>query len=345
MARTDKIRSFLADGEGVIISGFPNIFYYSGFTSADAFLVITKDRQIIATDFRYTVQAKEQAPDFEIYDTANGEGKLFDGIKEKIFGFEEEIMTVCKFAKFQKMTEKLIPMSQKLSLPRRVKDRYEIEKIAKSEELAKDALLHTLPRIKVGMTEREVAREIEFFMLKNGAEKTSFETIVASGARSAMPHGVASDKPIFEGDFVTIDFGCVLDGYCSDMTRTFVAGKARDKHREIYETVLKAQTEAISAIETGKKCAEIDKVARDVIEKAGYGGNFGHSLGHSIGIEIHELPAFSPKSSDILEEGNVITVEPGIYIEGFGGVRIEDAVVTGKNTRNLTDFTKELIIL
>ncbi len=343
--RTDKIRKFLKDGEGAIISGFPNIFYYSGFTSQDAFLVITKDRQILATDFRYITQAKQQAEDFEIYDTANGTDKLFGGIKEKTFGFEEDIMTVREFAKFQRLTEKLLPMSQKLSAPRRVKDRVEIEKIAKAEELAKEALLNTLPKIKVGITEREVAREIEFFMLRNGAEKTSFETIVASGVRSAMPHGVASEKPICAGDFVTIDFGCVLDGYCSDMTRTFVMSKAGERQREIYETVLKAQLEAISAIAEGKSCAEIDRVARDIIKNAGYGDNFGHSLGHSLGIEIHESPNFSQKSSDIIEKGNVITVEPGIYIEGFGGVRIEDVVCIGEKAENLTNFTKELIII
>ncbi|MBR4721333.1 MAG: aminopeptidase P family protein [Clostridia bacterium] len=343
--RTDKIRSFLADGEGVIISGFPNIFYYSGFTSEDAFLVITKDRQILATDFRYIVQAKKESPDFEIYDVAKGVDKLFSGIREDVFGFEENVMTVSEFAKFQHYTKKLVPMSQKLSMPRRLKDSYEIEKIAKAEELAKEALSHTLSSIKVGVSEREVAREIEFYMLKNGAKKTSFETIVASGVRSCMPHGVASDKIIEAGDFVTIDFGCVLDGYCSDMTRTFVVSKATDRQREIYETVLNAQLTAISAIEVGKSCAEIDKAARDIIEKAGYGKNFGHSLGHSVGIEIHESPDFSPKSADKLESGNVITVEPGIYIDGFGGVRIEDVVVIGEKTQNLTNFTKELMII
>lgn len=343
--RTDKIRKLFADCEGVIVSGFANIFYYSGFTSEDATLVITKDRQILATDFRYIEQAKQQAPYFEIYDIANGLNKLFEGLKEEVFGFEENVVTVSEFARLQKFVKKLVPMSQKISYPRRVKDKFEIEKIAKAEELAKDALLNTLPKIKAGVSEREIAREIEFYMLRNGAEKTSFETIVASGVRSSMPHGTASGKEICEGDFVTIDFGCALDGYCSDMTRTFVLGKCSSRQCEIYETVLKAQTEAISAIEVGKNCAEIDKTARDIIENAGYGKNFGHSLGHSVGIEIHESPNFSPKSTDVLEEGNVITVEPGIYIDGFGGVRIEDVVVIGKNTRNLTDFTKELIII
>ena len=345
MTRTDRIRAQLEEGEGVIISGYPNIFYYSGFTSEDAVLVVTKDRQILATDSRYTVQAKEQARDFEVYDIEKGLKKLFSGISEKTFGFEEDVMTVSTLAIFQKLTEKLIPMSEKLNAPRRVKDSAEIEKIAKAEELARDALLHTLPKIRVGMTEREVALMIEFYMLKNGASKVSFETVVASGVRSAMPHGVASDKVIESGDFVTMDFGCVLDGYCSDMTRTVVMGKASEKQREVYDTVLSAQEAALSEIAIGKKCADIDKVARDIIENAGYGAEFGHSLGHSVGIEIHEKPNFSPRSKDTAEAGNVITVEPGIYIEGFGGVRIEDLVVVGEKTRNLTDFTKELIII
>lgn len=345
MMRTEKVRAFLESGEGVIISSYPNIFYYSQFTSEDAFLIITKDRQILVTDSRYTLQAKYQAHDFEIYDIENGLEPLFNGIKEEVFGFEENAVTVREFARFQKVTKKLVPMSAKICAPRRIKDSTEIEKIAKAEELAKEALCNTLPKIRVGMTEREVALMIEFYMLSNGAQKTSFETIVASGVRSSMPHGVASDKPICRGDFVTMDFGCVLDGYCSDMTRTVVMSEASDRQKEIYDIVLKAQNAAIDKAAKGKTCADIDAVARNIIEDAGYGENFGHSLGHSVGIEIHERPNFSPKSSDITENGNVITVEPGIYIEGFGGVRIEDVIVIGEKTRNLTDFTKELIII
>lgn len=345
MTRTDKIRSFIKDGEGVIISGYPNIFYYSHFTSEDALLIITKDRQILVTDSRYTVQAKQQAPDFEIYDIENGLESLFRGIREKVFGFEENVVTVSEFARYQKLTEKLVPMSEKICAPRRVKDKEEIEKIAKAEELAAAALSDTLPKIKEGMAEREVALMIEHFMRAGGALKTSFETVVASGVRSAMPHGVASDKKLCNGDFITIDFGCVLDGYCSDMTRTFVLKRCSDRQREIYEIVKKAQEAALDAAYIGKKCADIDAVARDIITEAGYGEAFGHSLGHSVGIEIHEAPNFSPKSPDKTEIGNVITVEPGIYIENFGGVRIEDVVVLGEKTRNLTDFTKELIII
>ena len=206
------------------------------------------------------------------------------------------------------------------------------------------AFEYILGRIKEGVTEREIALDLEFFMKKQGATALSFDTISASGIRSAMPHGIATDKKIENGDFLTLDFGCVFEGYCSDMTRTVVVGKANDKQKEIYNTVLKAQTTAIDAIKAGMKCSEVDGVARKIITAAGYGENFGHSLGHSVGIEIHENPSFSPKSNAVVQNGNVITVEPGIYIDGFGGVRIEDLIVVqnGKAV-NLTSSPKELI--
>ncbi len=345
MARTDKIREFLNDNEGVIISGFANIFYYSGFTSEDATLVITKNRQILLTDSRYIVQARLQAKDFEVFDVATDTAKIIKDLPIDTLGFEENIVTISEFARLQKYEKKLVPMSQKLSYPRRFKSKDEILKISKAEELSCSALENVIKKMHTGMTEKEVAIELEYYMRKNGAEKTSFETIVASGVRSSMPHGVATEKLLEDGDFVTIDFGCVLDGYCSDMTRTFVMTKCSPVQKKVYDTVLKAQEEALSKIEIGKKCADIDKIARNIIEEAGYGENFGHSLGHSVGIEIHESPNFSPKSEDFIEKGNVITVEPGIYIENFGGVRIEDIVAIDDKVKNLTPFTKELIII
>lgn len=181
-------------------------------------------------------------------------------------------------------------------------------------------------------------------MKKNGASKLSFDTIVASGIRSAMPHGVASNKVIEDGDFVTMDFGCVLDGYCSDMTRTVVMGKASRKQKEIYSIVKQAQEAALTAIVCGKACNQIDEAARALICEAGYGENFAHSLGHSVGIEIHESPNFSARCREVITNGHVITVEPGIYIEGFGGVRIEDVVaIWNDKVINLTASSKELI--
>lgn len=345
MTRTDKLRSLLADNEGVILTGYPNIFYYSGFTSEDAIVFITKNRQILITDSRYTVQARSEAKDFEIRDITEGVEKIATLLDVETLGFEEGIVTVRDLARYQKFGKKLVPMQDRISSLRKVKDSVEIEKIAKAEALAVSAYEYTLEHIKAGMTEREVALMLEFYMRKNGASGTSFDTIVASGVRSAMPHGVATDKVVGIGNFVTMDFGCRLDGYCSDMTRTVVVGKCSSRQKEIYDVVLKAQESAIEAIAEGKKCSDIDKVARDIITEAGYGKNFGHSLGHSVGIEIHEKPAFAPKSDEIIEKGNVITVEPGIYIEGFGGVRIEDVVAVGENVYNLTKSCKDLTII
>lgn len=345
MTRCDKLRNALKDNEGVLLSGYPNIFYYTGFTSEDALVFITHQRQILITDSRYTVQAKMQAPDFEIRDISEGVAKIAEGLDCEILGFEENVVTVSELASFQKFGKKLVPMNEKISGPRRVKDQLEIKKIAEAEALSDKAFADFLANFRYGMTEREVALELEFYMRKNGASGTSFETIVASGKRSSMPHGVATDKVIGIGDFVTIDFGCRLDGYCSDMTRTLLIGKCSDRQREIYETVLAAQKAAISEIKPGVKCSDIDAVARNIIKEAGYGDNFGHSLGHSVGIEIHEKPNFAPRSEDIVEIGNVITVEPGIYIEGFGGVRIEDVIAVGENNINLTKTCKDLTIL
>lgn len=345
MTRADKLRARLADGEGVILTGYANIFYYSGFTSEDAVVFITKDRQVLVTDSRYTVQARAEARDFEIRDVTEGVAKIASLLDCEVLGFEENAVTVSQLSEYRKFGKKLVPMQSLISELRRVKDEREIRRLAAAEALADSAYSYTIENFEYGMTERDVALSLEFYMRKNGASGTSFDTVVASGVRSSMPHGVATDKVIGIGDFVTMDFGCRLDGYCSDITRTVVVRKCSQRQREIYETVLAAQKAAISAIKPGVKCSDIDKVARDIIAAAGYGGNFGHSLGHSVGIEIHERPVFAPRTDEITKVGNVITVEPGIYIDGFGGVRIEDVVAIGENTQNLTKSCKDLTII
>lgn len=345
MTRSDKLRNSLNPGEGVILTGYPNIFYYTGFTSEDALVFITHDRQVLVTDSRYTEQAKIEAYGFEIRDITEGVAKIASLLDCEILGFEEDVVTVSQLARFQKFGKKLVPMQDKISRFRRVKDEREIRKIAAAESLGDAAFSYLLENFEYGMTERDAALTLEFYMRKNGASGTSFDTIVASGKRSSMPHGVATDKTIGVGDFVTVDFGCRLNGYCSDMTRTFAVKTCSEKQREIYDTVLAAQKAALNVIAPGVSCAEIDKAARDVIKAAGYGEYFGHSLGHSVGIEIHERPAFAPKSEDVTEIGNVITVEPGIYIPGFCGVRIEDVVAIGENVQNLTKSCKELTII
>ncbi len=346
MNRCDKLRAFITDNEAVYISSYPNIFYYSAFTSEDAKLIITKERQILFTDSRYTIQAHEEAPYFEIYDIQKDYSKIMGELKEEYLCFEEDNITVTQFSALQKLEKKLKPFSKSIKKPRETKDKNEIIKIAQAEALGDAAFSYILERIKPGRSEAEVALELEFFMRKNGASALSFETICASGVRSAMPHGKASDKLIEKGDFLTLDFGCVLDGYCSDMTRTVVIGEASERQKEIYNIVLKAQSEALKILAPGVKCQDADMAARRVIEEAGFGKNFGHGTGHSVGIEIHENPSLSPKSDAVLRKGNVVTVEPGIYIEGFGGVRIEDLVqITAEKTENLTKSEKDLLII
>lgn len=344
--RCKKITEHILDNEAIYISSYPNIFYYSGFTSEDAKLVLTKNRKILFTDSRYTIQAHLEAPDFEIYDISYDFEDVIKSLNCKSLYFEDANVTVTEYLKLQRLGMELHHYSKELAKPRQVKDLSEINKIKAAESLADAAFSYILDRIKVGMSEKEVALDLEFFMRKNGASSLSFETICASGVRSAMPHGVASDKIIEKGDFVTLDFGCILEGYCSDMTRTVVMGTPDNRQKEIYDIVLKAQTETLKGLAAGKKCSDCDLIARNIIKDAGYGDNFGHGTGHSVGIEIHESPSLSPKSQDILVPGNIITVEPGIYIENFGGVRIEDLVqITSENVVNLTKSEKDLLII
>lgn len=344
MNRVENLRKTLNHDEAVYISGYANIFYYSGFTSSDARLIITPKESILLTDSRYTVQAQEQAPDFTLKDINDLD--IIKKLEIKKLGFEEDHLTVKEFAKINKYSLELFPSQQKISSQREIKDSEEIKRISEAERLGDEAFSYILDCIKPGMSEKEVAFLIENFLRKNGAQKLSFETIAASGVRSSMPHGVVSDKIIEKGDFLTLDFGCVLDGYCSDMTRTVAIGEVNQKQKEIYDIVLAAQIAACEFIAEGKTCAEVDYVARKIIEDSGYGECFGHSLGHGVGIEVHEEPRLSPKSTQILKKGHAVTIEPGIYIDGFGGVRIEDLVIIGeKNTVNLTKSPKELIIL
>lgn len=338
--RINELRKNIGENAALIVSK-ANIFYYAGFTSEDATVIITPSRQILITDSRYTVQARQQAAGFEILDIKDT--VLFD--EERVY-IEEEYITAGMLRRYkEKYPDKdFIPGDGLLNKARRIKSAEEIKLIQTAEKIGDNAFEHILGFIKPGMRENEIALEIEYFMRKNGAEGLSFETIAASGVRSAMPHGAASDKIVEKGDFLTLDFGCIYKGYCSDMTRTVVIGKASDKQKEIYGTVLDAQKAALSAISEGKSCSGIDAAARRVIAERGYKDNFTHALGHSVGVEIHEKPVFSSSSTDILENGNVITVEPGIYIEGFGGVRIEDLIaVNGKDIINLTRSPKNLI--
>ncbi|MGL4737722.1 MAG: M24 family metallopeptidase [Cellulosilyticaceae bacterium] len=358
MKRIEKLREGMAGRsiDALLIGSHANVAYLSGFTGSNGMLYISKTSQKLITDFRYMEQAAGQAPEFEIVNQGNV-GLIGTAIalakEEKAWhiGFESAHTNYSTFKTFESYegftfvgTEGLVETL------RQRKDGAEIESLRKAEALGDLAFSKIVPFItegyKQGLTETEVALEIERIMRMGGASGTSFNPIVAAGAKSSLCHATPGSETFNEGDFVVMDFGCVYEGYCSDMTRTLVIGEASARHLEIYETVLRAQEAALAAIRPGMVCKEIDKIARDIITEAGYGAYFGHGLGHSVGREIHENPRFSMLDETVLEPGMVLTVEPGIYVPGFGGVRIEDmVVVTEDGIMNLTSSPKQLITI
>jgi len=337
--------------DAVLISKTANLFYFSGFRGDSAVLLIGKNFCKLITDARYTEQASQQTKNFEIVKHTEG---LFKKIEEEIkncgikkLGFEGKVLT---FAEYSHLKENLPTVELKsvvLDELRQVKDSAEIELIKTACEIGDRAFAEILNFIKAGRTEIEVAAELEYFMKKFGGEKTSFDTIVASGVRGSLPHGVASDKKISAGEFVTMDFGTIYGGYCSDMTRTIFVGKASENQTKLYNAVLDAQNYGLEVIKVGKGGKEIDAAVRTKLEQAGLGDYFTHSLGHSLGIEIHEEPRLSKLSTcESLQENMLVTDEPGIYIENVGGIRIEDTVLVTKNGAvTLTRSPKNLIEL
>lgn len=338
--------------DGIIVSNKYNMQYLSGFTGGTGYLYLSPNKRIVLTDSRYTVQAKEETFGFEILEIKNDYTELFADIfyteNGKRIGVESMDLLVSTLEKWKSKFSVIewCLLKEELSGLRAVKTWEELEKIKKAEEIGDVVFSKILNIIKPGITELEVAAHLEFLMKQQGAQGLSFDTIVASGVNSAKPHAVPGYKKIEKGDFVTMDFGCVYEGYCSDMTRTIVVGKASRKQREIYHIVLQAQEEALAFMKAGYTGAQVDKVARDVITRAGYGSNFGHGLGHGVGLYIHENPRLSSGENTVLKENMTETVEPGIYIENFGGVRIEDLVViTNEGCVNYTKSSKEFIEL
>lgn len=332
----------------LLVTNLKNIRYLSGFSGSSGTLLLLEDKAIFLTDFRYMEQAKEEVVNCEIVEHGNN---LYDSIKNllvkyKFIGFETSYMTI---EKFELLKEKLVNKEWipiKLDKLRMIKDEVEIDNIKKAVEIADKTFSQLLPKLDIGMTELEAAALLEFQLRKNGAEGTSFSTIVVSGERSALPHGQPTDKKFVKGDLVTFDFGALYNGYCSDMTRTVVFGKADDKQKKIYDIVLSAQLATIDNLKSLITGIQADAFARNIITKAGYGERFGHGTGHSLGLDIHEEPRLSPGCDTILRPGMVVTVEPGIYIPGWGGVRIEDVVViTEGKPEVLTKSTKILFEL
>lgn len=346
-----NIRKQLVEKEldGILISSPYNRRYVTNFTGTAGLALITTNDALFITDFRYTNQAEEEATDYTIIEHKQ---VLIDEVAKQVkkldihdLGFEAEHTTFATYELYKKeLDAKLVPISGMIESLREVKTADELAILQDAAKIADDAFEHILSYIKPGVKEIEIANELEFFMRRQGATSSSFDTIVASGWRSALPHGVASTKEIQTGEFVTMDYGALFKGYCSDITRTVAVGEISEELNNIFETVLAAQIEGVTHIKPGMTGKEADDLTRNYINDKGYGDYFGHSTGHGIGLEIHEEPSLSYRSKTILQPNMVVTVEPGIYIPNVGGCRIEDdLVITETGNRRLTNARKELI--
>ena len=350
--RYEKLRAYMKDNgiDAVYVTSPENFLYMSGYNNPDGHMLITMNASYSYNDFRYIEAARAQSFDY-VTVLPTPENSMFDIIKTEMIGvvaYENTKLTVAGYDSLvngiDNANVKTVPLGECFTELRAIKDADEIESIVAAQRIAEGAFAHVIGMLNYNMTEIEVAAELEYFMKKNGSEKPAFDTIAVSGTASSLPHGVPRAVKLERG-FLTMDYGAVINGYCSDMTRTIVIGKADEDIKKIYNTVLKAQLDAEAAIKAGADCGEIDKIARDIIYGAGYEGRFGHGLGHGVGLLIHELPNQNMRSfGRRLVIGNVVTVEPGIYMEGLYGCRIEDMLaVTDDGAVNLTNCTKELI--
>lgn len=336
----------------LLVTQIFHVQYLSGYTGSNGMILLAPPKAYFLTDSRYLVQAQKEVKSCKVI---IADRELFSELpklpglsKRARVGLEAAHLTLKNLDKLKDLipkadfrkTENLI---ESLTV---TKDSEEIRKIRKAVRIADKAYSEILDFIRPGVKEKDIAFELEYKMKTLGADAIAFDLIVASGQRSAMPHGKASSKKLRKGDFVTLDFGCIFEGYASDITRTVVLGKATEKQKRIYDLVLAAQKKACRSVKPGLACSRLDAVPRDMIMKAGYGDYFGHGLGHGIGMQVHDNPSLSPRSTDVLSEGMVVTIEPGIYIPNWGGVRIEDDVlVTGSGGQVLSKSPKELIEL
>lgn len=352
--RISLLREQIAQSEGqaILVTNAINRRYLSGFTGSSGVVLITEDHSALITDFRYREQAPQQAQGFQVVEhgmdmNATVE-ELLRNWKIDTLLFEDQDVT---FATYQTLSKalpsiKLLPAQGMVEKLRMIKDANELAIMQDAADLADRAFDHILGFIKPGVTETSIALELEVFMRSQGAASSSFDTIVASGERSALPHGVASSRVIGRDEFVKLDYGAYYQGYCSDITRTVVVGMPSDKHREIYEIVREAQQYALDHLVPGMTGKEGDALTRDIITRYGYGEYFGHGTGHGLGMEVHEAPRLSLTGHVVMTPGMTVTVEPGIYLPGFGGVRIEDDIVfTDTGIRILTHSPKQLIVL
>ncbi|MGX7107673.1 M24 family metallopeptidase [Hutsoniella sourekii] len=353
MSRLTKVRSLFA-GEGIdalLVTELKNLYYLANFTGTAGVALIGPDYQYFITDFRYKEQASQQSQGFEVIIHSGNQNQVLADLvaKHQIqnLGYEADQMVVSAYIRLDEDLDcSLVATAGLIETVRQIKDAEEIAIIKQACEITDQAFSHILTFIKPGVSELEVANELERFCKSKGASAMSFDTIIASGYRSAMPHGVASDKLIEAGDMITMDFGCYYKGYASDMTRTVALGSVDPKLEVIYQIVLEAHQAVIDGTKAGMTGREVDDLARDIIKSYGYGDNFGHSTGHGVGLDIHEEPAIAQRNQEPLEVGMVITDEPGIYIDGLGGVRIEDdLLVTQEGVEILNRSPKNLIII
>lgn len=350
--RVKKLRRKLAEKEldSFLVSQAESVRYLSGFDGSAGWLVITANKALLATDFRYVEQAGRQAPGFEVIrikgDMADWLPPMLADLKASKMGFEAARMP---FASHQRLAQKLgqnrpqlVPTESLVESLRAVKEPEELELITQAIALSDATYDRLLEVIHPGMTEIEAAWEVEKFMREKGSQSLGFEPIVASGANSALPHHKPAERRIQAGEPIIVDIGARVAGYTSDLSRTICLGEVDNTYARIYDIVLGAQLVAVATLEAGMTGEQVDRLARTVIEQAGYADNFGHSLGHGVGLETHEDPRVGPLATNVITDGMVFTVEPGIYVSGWGGVRIEDIVVVEKGKARLLSSARKV---
>ena len=354
MNNLEKYRSLLKEGvDGLLLTSRFSRHYAAEFDIAEGMAIVTKNGCYYFTDSRYIESAQNGIHNFQVVETnrANPYSKLLnDAIAEcgvETLGFEEEYLTVEEFAGLEKdLKAKLVPMGKQINKFREVKQEWELDRMRKAQEITDQAFAEVLGRIQPGMTEKQLQAELIYCLYKNGGDGLSFDPIVVSGPNTSLPHGVAGDRVICKGDFITMDFGALYQGYCADMTRTVAVGFVTEEMQKVYDTVLAAQLAGINATKAGVLGKEVDGAARQVITDAGYGQYFGHGYGHSIGMQVHEAPNCNPSGDTVMEENMVCSAEPGIYLPGRFGVRIEDLVIfKAGGCENITKSPKNLIIV
>lgn len=352
--RIKRLQQQLAADEALLVESGPNRFYLTGFSSSAGSVLITPRQAYFLVDFRYIEKARAVVSGCEVELATRLSEQLCQHLTAahtRTLYVETAATTLARQATLAQAFAGITVSTDGrfdclLEEMRGVKTADELALIRRAQAMTDDTFRYILPRIAPGRTEREIMLDMEFYLRRLGSEGVSFDFIVVSGKNSSLPHGVPTDKPVEAGDFVTMDFGAVVGGYRSDMTRTVAVRRADEEQRRVYDTVLAAQQAAMAAIRPGAVCREVDKIARQLIDAAGYAGCFGHGLGHSVGLEIHENPTFSSQCDAVLCEGHVMTVEPGIYLENHFGVRIEDmVVVTADGYDNLTGSDKQLLIV